>query len=421
MKDQGHIEKVLLCLMTMCICCAGSSGANAGAADDGSVEVMRKSERESSPMPKRIPGPGLKWKMGFEDNACIQISQGGKCHVSMAEILKTDSNLAARLRRDPIAMLEFAQALHWLEESNHNRKNAQHVMESILVIDAEIAADTVKSWIDREFTLDLDRWRASVSMMAPDLTQISAPRWQGSTFVSDALLWRQTDTIPHVVGLRYQVDFDKGTVSFHEVSQHPVPLEGRKARVYEQFGGAIDAFVGLSISDDIRLLVAVGAKKGASPYVLLRESKAVGRYASWRELSVEIPSQERARVLAELTTRLSLVLSSGEHVVIRDAAAYRVKYKEEKWDTLRLRYWHDQLRVTLYSIPEFGSIADPIVTNERLVVYCMERHNTGREPYRLDLDLSTLSMRSRFKKTELATATIISDTQSGSLTPVDSP
>lgn len=373
-----------------------------------------KSSEPESEMTKQSPLLE-QLQIQFKSRACVAISESSPCYESVPELLAAMPDLAEQIRSKPAHANTFASLLHWLEQGRFRETSSAYFAEAQLVTGRISAQKTADQWLAAPDLKTLESWRAEIRSEIPAIGELPSPGWRGNTFVASALFLEQdlhsSERVSALIAVQYEVDFDKtGETTRKRLPGKPHDLKSHRDAVTALFGGPVDAFLSVPASDGHSIFVAIGAHKGASPFVSSGPGGSVARYRSWKQLEAALPQAATRETIAKLAKRITAFFSEEQSNVIVDAAAYKDLYRKNNWKELKLRYWHDELRVTQYTIADFDTIADPKIENEKLVVFCQEQHNVGREPTRLEMRLSKLTLKSQYTSTAMALGRVVSDT-----------
>lgn len=402
--------------------CKKSESGTTPTSDDANlggpvVHAARADANNKLAAPENDAKVPLALQIDFKSKACIKTTRAATCFESIPELIKATPELVSWVHASPQNRDAFAGVVHWLGEIEFRANNPGYVGRSELVRDPKQAEEIITKFLSVPNLAWLTWWRADTRSFRPaGSTALAGPTLEGNTLTAYALA-RQNKSYDKsykrgVAALRYQVQLDTGgAIETTRLDSEPYDLSSHRAAVHALFGAPVDAFSGIEATPEERLLIAIGGKRGAAALVVVDQQKNTYSFKSWAQLQKAMPKVAGPKVVAKLADALVTFYkgeSSDAHCyVIDDAKEYRRLYAENNWRQLKLRYWHDQLRVTDYTIPEFDTIADPSIKNERLTAYCMERPNSGREPSRLVMNLRSLALSSKYTLTPMSTSKVV--------------
>ena len=213
----------------------------------------------------------------------------------------------------------------------------------------------------------------------------------------------------------FVVESERITVTFADAgwtrTSKPLPLvdlQAPRTRVVEEaLGGSAEALMTIAVEDG-SWYVAIGPEAGAAPFAWRGPDKTIVRYPSVSALVEAHPSVAETAGMVALAKVLVGHFVEGDFHAVRDAAAWKKLYRDQRHHTLTRRaydqgYYDEEVR---YSIADFDSVADPSFEENTLRLYL---EGANRQPYRVVVDLAKLAVGRRIEPEAMATFTVSSE------------
>jgi hypothetical protein len=336
------------------------------------------------------------WNAG---RAEILVLATGRAVASLDELRAALPDLPERARLDPRYLPQLAHALTTLSDDTAD------CILSPRDIDAKL-----RPRLDPPDPFDHHEWDAQATISAPGVGDVDAPRWEGGALLVDCLRSSQPD---FHTGTRHRFSLGVAawTSSRDALPQRVHTPEGARAAVRAAFGGEVLGYVGVPAAGGGVVFLALSPAEGVRRYLWRPASGEPQRFATWDELRAAVDAfaapEAAAKVIDAVQGALSRRRGAERLEVIADPDAYREDYRSNGRSTYKLRYHGDRVATTEYTVRDFDAIHAPKIEGERVVAYTAD---VQKQPYRLELDLSTLGWDSALTKTAMFEERIVDDT-----------
>lgn len=337
-----------------------------------------------------------------DDSFEPQVEVGERAAKSFAELGPLVADLPARARGDAALTSQLAEAYVHLAQTRQK-----------LVGSNEQLAAAIAEWAEPELSKQR-RYYSGETISSPPLERLVGPAWEGEELVLYTFNFDWGGAHRYLFGQQHRLSFGEewSGASENLKEQTQVPLTETAARARELFGGPVEGFVSAKGASRDQLYLAVGRGAGAQPYVWWPAQGEPTRYASFSELADAHPEAREPKLLATLAGELEKYwgdrgVRHGNFQPIEDGEAYLEEYRSKDWGTFKLRYWVSQLATWRCDVPDLETVASPRVEGETLYAFFK---GDKYQPFRMKLELSSLTLAEAPELEAMATEQLISDT-----------
>ena len=283
-----------------------------------------------------------------------------------------------------------------------------------LVHDVDAALAEIQAWAEPGL-VQVPTWDREWSVAGPARDELHPPSWETGRLAFCAYRTDWGHKTKHVFAERLVLDPESWELEWTSIEGSCRPLAETQAAAEAAFGAAVAGFFTVQLPSYSWVLIGVGEGLTQRCAWVEKQASAPLGFADYAAFADAHPEARDPKAIASLASQLAHFYSDDEDgfqnlQVIPDGPAYVAEYRQNNYETFKLRYWGDQIRETSCHVPDLETVASPALEGNLLRAYFK---GDKYQPFRLEVDLSSLTLTSPTPPKAMATQTQVSDGPEG--------